>query len=1343
MRDMKKNLMGIIIFICALFIPSIVHADDVSEKLHFISTTDGDSIIVESNGHFGLIDALDQTSVSDVKTYAQALMGSKKFDFVIMTHNHADNIGGIPELADYFDADTIVFYKEDLVSYDSNEQIDDYEELQGLQNHSYYQAALQTFNSINSKTCDVTKASLITNSSCSLSSLSNSFISSVTYSDNSEAGVGSNVAEYLNFDFGDFNIKLYSLYSLAYHHENLNSIVTLVTNKETDVKALLTSDVEVTRSDADYPENTGRSNINSNPTFTPDPEDPSYVCEECTLLGIENQLALAIGPVDLLQAANNGKNGSNSLYSIETYAPAYYITDNSLTGSDYIANVAAIIYLKATNSTKVYSPIQATTALVAIFSDDSEDITIKNYNNSAVATSTALTDLSTGPFENGWKILNNSYIDDLVKFYVDNGQPVINSWKDIDGYTYHFSESGIMDTGLYVEENDEDDENDDETYYLCEDDSCLGQMQVGLQILSFLDDEGSLINYKFYFRTVQNEISTGKRGEMVTGLVEINDGVNDGTYYFRSEDDEVYLGPKGSALTNGCVTVGSQTKCFDDDGKLTTNIISVNKPTNALCASSQYIGTSQIITKTPIGGYTFSNNEQTNADTYQVKAELNDTEHYKWEDNTTDPVFIECSISKKSIMKPEIIDETYLYIGSPISPSFNGEDGIFQANESIDDITVTGTISATAVGHYSVNFDLNDKNNTEWDDGTADAFDVDWNIAGAAQPTPTVNPYVGIYDGSEKTVTVLGEGTPEYSSNGEDWSDTPITRAVVGVTVVYVRIKGNANYVASDPVESSITIIKRGITEPSLNSSSIQYTGSEIDITSQLSSEYDSSLMNISGTTSATNVGDYSITIELIDFDNNQWLNSSTSAITLTWNITKAPKDPPTVDSYSRQYDGQEHTVTVTSSEPVEYSETGLDDTWTNTAPTLTEVGTKQVFIRNKGDNNHYPSSYVEHIIEITPKKLTKPSLNQSSFTYSGSVNEPEITGYDSSLMNISGTTSATDAGQYTIDIDLKDTDNYSWADDTTGSVSLVWEVIKDQYPAPTLSDYSGIYDGQEHTILVTNNTTGVLQYKIDNGGWGSVLPSRIDAGTSTVYVQVLGDDNHEASNVVSKTITITKANVADPVVTSYTGDYDGQPHTITVGTVSTGTLKYSTNGSSWTTTKPTRTDAGTTTVYVQVFGDNNHNNSDTKIGTITIKDSITYEIKKYPVDETNKYINKIIVGTDLETFKANITLGSGYSVLVDTKTVNGKKVLYTGGKTKIMKGTTVVKEYTNIVIGDTNGDGKTDSADLLRIRQHLLGIKPLTGIYFTAADVNYDGKVDSADLLKIRQHLLGIKLIK
>lgn len=142
-------------------------------------------------------------------------------------------------------------------------------------------------------------------------------------------------------------------------------------------------------------------------------------------------------------------------------------------------------------------------------------------------------------------------------------------------------------------------------------------------------------------------------------------------------------------------------------------------------------------------------------------------------------------------------------------------------------------------------------------------------------------------------------------------------------------------------------------------------------------------------------------------------------------------------------------------------------------------------------------------------------------------------------------------------------------------------------------------------------------------------------------------------------------------------------------------------------------------------------------------REKYDFVINKYGVDDTNNYLNKIGVGTTVEDFKKNIELNSEYSVKVDTKTVNSKPVLYTGGKTTIYKNNKVYVEYTNVVTGDIDGDGVTNSKELLRVRQHLLGRVTLTGIEFLAVDINYDSKINSGDLLRIRQHLLGVKPIE
>lgn len=69
--------------------------------------------------------------------------------------------------------------------------------------------------------------------------------------------------------------------------------------------------------------------------------------------------------------------------------------------------------------------------------------------------------------------------------------------------------------------------------------------------------------------------------------------------------------------------------------------------------------------------------------------------------------------------------------------------------------------------------------------------------------------------------------------------------------------------------------------------------------------------------------------------------------------------------------------------------------------------------------------------------------------------------------------------------------------------------------------------------------------------------------------------------------------------------------------------------------------------------------------------------------------------------------------------------------------------KYTVIIYGDLTGDGAINSADLLRLRKHLLGTDPLSGVYADSSNVVADTEVNSADLLRLRQYLIGIASIE
>lgn len=121
------------------------------------------------------------------------------------------------------------------------------------------------------------------------------------------------------------------------------------------------------------------------------------------------------------------------------------------------------------------------------------------------------------------------------------------------------------------------------------------------------------------------------------------------------------------------------------------------------------------------------------------------------------------------------------------------------------------------------------------------------------------------------------------------------------------------------------------------------------------------------------------------------------------------------------------------------------------------------------------------------------------------------------------------------------------------------------------------------------------------------------------------------------------------------------------------------------------------------------------------------------PYKINGSYINGIPLGTTGTTVSNN-TKGTVTDSNGKNKT-SGK--IATGDKVKIGNAT-----YNVIIYGDLNGDGAIDSADLLKLRQHLIGTSKLSGVYLKSASINKDSTVDSADLLKLRQHLIGTSKI-
>ena len=188
-------------------------------------------------------------------------------------------------------------------------------------------------------------------------------------------------------------------------------------------------------------------------------------------------------------------------------------------------------------------------------------------------------------------------------------------------------------------------------------------------------------------------------------------------------------------------------------------------------------------------------------------------------------------------------------------------------------------------------------------------------------------------------------------------------------------------------------------------------------------------------------------------------------------------------------------------------------------------------------------------------------------------------------------TVTGVSAGESTITVSFTPTDtaNFNSAANKTYKA-----IILNSATIPTNSlCVARTYNGSDQQITSATSGTGytLSGYTQKNAGTYTI--------TATLASGYRWSDNTTGTKTFS--CSISKAPSTIPTITAYEGIYDAASHTFTMSGGSGGTINYSTNnGTTWTTTKPTRTTAGTTTVQVKIVGDKNHN--DTSVVSTTIK---------------------------------------------------------------------------------------------------------------------------------------------
>lgn len=128
-----------------------------------------------------------------------------------------------------------------------------------------------------------------------------------------------------------------------------------------------------------------------------------------------------------------------------------------------------------------------------------------------------------------------------------------------------------------------------------------------------------------------------------------------------------------------------------------------------------------------------------------------------------------------------------------------------------------------------------------------------------------------------------------------------------------------------------------------------------------------------------------------------------------------------------------------------------------------------------------------------------------------------------------------------------------------------------------------------------------------------------------------------------------------------------------------------------------------------------------------------------YPVK--NAMITGVSAGTTLRAFKQNITVTGYTAVFTDASGTQkaDEDLMKTGDRLLLKRGEEEVRAYSVVIYGDSNGDGKLSSADLLITQKHILGLSEIYTARLEAADINNDGTVNSRDLVVCQRKILGL----
>ena len=289
-------------------------------------------------------------------------------------------------------------------------------------------------------------------------------------------------------------------------------------------------------------------------------------------------------------------------------------------------------------------------------------------------------------------------------------------------------------------------------------------------------------------------------------------------------------------------------------------------------------------------------------------------------------------------------------------------------------------------------------------------------------------------------------------------------------------------------------------------SGALSYTGQEQTPTWN---NYTEETLTIGGVTAGTDAGTYEATFT--PNEGYKWSDGTTDPKTVSWTINRATIATVPSQSGSLTYTGSAQTPNWSG---YDASKMTLGGTTSGTA-----AGSYNATFTPGANYQWSDGSTAAKTVAWTIGRATISAVpsQSGSLTYTGSVQSPSWSGYDSAKMSLGGTTSGTNAGSY--NASFTPTGNYQWSDGTTGAKTVAWSIGKAagslslspttlSLNATTKTGTITVTRAGDGAITATSSATGVATVSVSGN---TVTVTGVAYGTATITVKVAAGTNHTA----------------------------------------------------------------------------------------------------------------------------------------------------------------------------------------------------------------------------------------